>query len=107
MACTSSVGTAIGANCDLVNATVINFNGDDVVELFCNGATVDAIGRVGEAPAAGWGTGAVTTLNHTLRRKCAFTVGDSNRNDVFDPTTEWGGFAVDVFGDLGTYTCAQ
>jgi len=106
VACTASVGTAIGANCDLINASVINFNGDDVVELQCGGVTIDAIGRVGEAPAQGWGTGGVTTLNHTLRRKCAFTIGDNNRTDAFDPTIEWGGFAVDTFGDLGAYTCA-
>ncbi len=111
--CNASANATVLGLCDVTVATspvgqaVINYNGDDVVELFCDGATVDAIGQVGNRGSGGeWGTGLTSTADNTLRRKCAATRGDTINNDVFTPATEWGGFAQDTFADLGTYTCA-
>ncbi|MCE9571630.1 MAG: tandem-95 repeat protein [Deltaproteobacteria bacterium] len=109
--CHASAGTSLAPNCDVLvpasGATAaVNFNGDDVIELFCNGATVDAIGQVGNRGSGGeWGTGLTSTADNTLRRKCSVTRGDTINNDVFAPADQWGGFAIDTFADLGTYTC--
>ncbi|MFO0618230.1 MAG: lamin tail domain-containing protein [Polyangiaceae bacterium] len=88
--------------CDQTSGSV-QHTGNDVVELVCGGVVKDAIGKVGED--AVWGTGAVTTQDATLRRKCSVTVGDTNATDAFDPTAEWDGFPVDTYSDLGKYLC--
>ncbi len=82
------------------------FNGDDAVVLRKGGATgtiVDVIGQVGFDPGTTWGAGLVSTLDHTLRRKGTVEAGDTNPADVFDPSLEWDGFAIDVFDGLGTF----
>ena len=95
---------AILTQADQTSAS-INFNGNDAVVLKKNGTTViDSSGQVGVDPGTEWGTGAVTTLNHTLIRKVTIYQGDANSGDAFDPATEWDGYAVDSFGDLGTHT---
>jgi cysteine-rich repeat protein len=108
--CHTSANATIQAQCDVVTpasggTAVINFNGDDALELFCAGAPVDVFGQIGFDPGAEWGTGLTSTADNTLRRRCGVTVGDSVGGNVFDPSIEWGGFAVDTFGDLGTYGC--
>lgn len=90
------------ASCDQLSGSV-QHTGNDVVELVCGGMIKDVIGKVGED--AVWGTGMVTTMDATLRRKCTVSVGDTNPGDAFDPATQWDGFAVDTFGDLGQYLC--
>jgi len=52
-----------------------------------------------------WGTPPTSTQGATLRRKCTVLAGDTNGNDPFDPATEWNGFPIDTFSDLGNYTC--
>ncbi len=81
------------------------FNGDDAVVLDHDGTAVDVIGQVGFRPDAGyWGSGDITTANHTLRRKATITTGDTNGADAFDPSLEWDGYAQDTFDGLGSHT---
>ena len=90
--------------CDVLDAGAF-FNGDDAIELWCNGATLDVIGQIGLDPGTEWLVGGVGTRDETLRRSCAVTTGDPIGNDVFDPSLEWATFPVDTFGDLGLYVC--
>lgn len=90
--------------CNQLSANLA-FNGDDAVMLICYSATVDNFGKVGTDPGSAWGTGMVSTADHTLRRKCLVSIGDRIGNDAFDPATEWEGFGADSFGDLGIRTC--
>jgi predicted extracellular nuclease len=101
----TAAAAAILAVADLTSGS-INFNGDDAVVLVKSAANtfVDAFGQVGFDPGTNWGTGTTSTLDHTLRRKSSVCAGDTNGSDVFDPSIEWDGFAVDTFGDLGTHT---
>ncbi len=108
------VVTASNAGADLLakgdqNTGTSWFNGDDVVLLIHNGTAIDSIGQLGLAnrPSAGyWGTGDVTTQNHTLRRKPTITSGDPNADDAFDPAVEWDGYPQDTFDGLGSHTVA-
>ncbi len=80
----------------------LTFNGDDAVVLK-NGTTIlDVIGQIGFDPGSCWGSGDITTVNHTLRRKTSVTSGDTDGSDPFDPTIEWDGFAIDDFSDIGS-----
>ena len=96
--------SAILAVADVTNDFVINFNGDDAVILKKNGVIIDVIGKIGEDPGSYWGSGSVTTKDHTLRRKMNVTHGDANGDDAFDPATEWDGYAKDTFDGLGFHT---
>ncbi|MDP1825607.1 MAG: Ig-like domain-containing protein [Archangium sp.] len=104
VACNPSSSAALLATCDVTNSAV-NFNGDDAIELFCNGSTVDAIGQVGFDPGTNWGAGVLRTVDQTLRRKCVISTGDGIANNVFDPAPEWDGFAIDTFAGLGAHSC--
>ncbi|MEZ4398816.1 MAG: Ig-like domain-containing protein [Kofleriaceae bacterium] len=105
--CNPSASAALLARCDVTSGTggVVNWNGDDGVELVCGGVTVDMIGRVPERPVPAWGTGLTSTLDHTLRRRCTVTAGDTVITDPFDPATEWDGLAADTFDNVGSYHC--
>jgi predicted extracellular nuclease len=99
-----SADAAILAVADATNGSVVNFNGDDAVVLR-NGATVaDVIGQVGFDPGSYWGSGDVTTVNHTLRRKETIETGDTDGSDPFDPAVEWDSYAVNTFDGLGTHS---
>jgi len=91
---------------DDTNNAVINFNGDDAVVLRKDAAVIDAIGQVGFDPGAYWGSGAVTTQDHTLRRIDSICSGDNNGTDPFDPALEWDGYAVNTFDGLGVHTAS-
>ncbi len=80
----------------------LGFNGDDVVALRKFTSLVDVIGQIGVQQV--WGSGDTTTQNHTLRRKLEITEGDSNGDDVFDPSIEWDGYAQDIVDGLGSHT---
>ena len=108
--CNASSNAALLPLCDVtvpttpVATAVLSFNGDDAVELICNGVSTDTIGQIGFRPTTEWGTGLTSTADNTLRRKC--TAGaDGNGTNVFDPAVEWDGFATDTFGGLGTRGC--
>jgi hypothetical protein len=83
---------------DLISYS-LNYNGDDAVALEGISVNVDVIGQIGVQQV--WGTGEVTTQNHTLRRKSEITEGDSDGYDVFDPTIEWDGYSQDTVDNLG------
>jgi cysteine-rich repeat protein len=109
--CHASASAAVLSQCDVViptspaNQLVVNYNGDDAVDLVCNTVTVDVIGQIGFRPTNEWGVGLTSTADNTIRRKCGVTSGDPVGNDAFDPGDEWGGFAIDTFAGLGTYQC--
>jgi len=97
----------LGVNADLsTSSNVMDFNGDDAIELYntATGQSVDIIGEIGNDPGSYWGSGDVTTQNHTLRRKPDITSGDTDGSDAFDPATEWDGYAEDNVDDLGQHT---
>jgi hypothetical protein len=83
------------------------FNGNDAVALEKGTALVDVIGQIGFNPGVAWGSGDVSTMDHTLRRRPEVCAGDSNGSDSFGPSVEWGGFATDTFDGLGAHqaTC--
>ena len=89
---------------DLSNSSVINFNGDDALVLKNAGTVIDSFGQVGVDPVPAWGTGDVTTLDHTLIRNSSIISGDTNPTDAFDPATEWTALPKDTFTSLGSHT---
>lgn len=106
--CHGSAGAALQAVCNQPIAAVPNaiaFNGDDAVELFCDGNSIDVIGQIGVDPGTQWGSGATSTLDATLRRNCSVTTGRANGEDPFNPADEWTGFPIDTFGGLGSRGC--
>lgn len=90
--------------CDVLDAGAF-FNGDDAIELWCNGATLDVIGQLGLDPGTAWAAGGVSTADHTLRRSCSVTAGDPDGTDAFDPSLEWTAFPQDTLTDLGQHVC--
>lgn len=87
-----------GANATLKEkgtvGAAVNFNGDDVLLLKNDTATIDAFGQIGQQ--VKWGE------NVTLRRKSTVTAGDTNPNDPFMPANEWDSFPIDTFDGLGS-----
>jgi len=96
----SSADLGITAVADQLSGS-LNFNGDDAVALIYNGLIIDSIGQIGVDPGSAWGSGALSTQNHTLSRQSSIVEGDANPSDVFDPGLQWLGFDVDVFSNLG------
>lgn len=86
--------------CDQTDSN-INFNGDDAVELRCNGTTRDVIGQIGTDPGSAWTGNGVSTQNATLCRKSNVSSGDTNGSDAFDPSVQWVGLPINTFGGLG------
>ncbi|HEV8550349.1 MAG TPA: lamin tail domain-containing protein, partial [Polyangiaceae bacterium] len=95
---------AIGTSCNQLGAA-FDLSGDDAVALRCDAQTLDVIGRIGTDPGTQWGNGTVSTRNHTLRRLCSVTHGDSDGTNAFAPANEWAGYAADVVNGLGSSTC--
>tara|TARA_B100000683_G_scaffold277316_1_gene335143 strand:+ start:1231 stop:1488 length:258 start_codon:yes stop_codon:yes gene_type:complete len=85
----------------------MNFNGDDALELYCDSATMDVIGRIGIDPGTEWYNSGVGTQNETLRRKCSVTSGDSNGADSFDPSIGWDSYAQDTYTGLGSHSTCE
>jgi uncharacterized repeat protein (TIGR01451 family) len=97
----ASAGAAILAEADQTSSSVVNFNGDDAVALFRDGAIVDVIGQIGTDPGSEWGSGNTSTQDNTLVRQSSVMSGDSDGSDAFDPSVEWDGYAQDTFAHLG------
>lgn len=96
--------SASAALLSLANATSgsLTFNGNDAVALLQGSTPIDVIGQIGNDPGSnGWGSGATTTTDHSLRRLANITSGDPVGSDAFDPTQQWVGFARDTFDGLG------
>ena len=81
----------------------INFNGNDAVALAKGEEIIDVIGQIGFDPGEEWGTGDISTMDNTIRRKFSVTIGDSDGSDSFDPSIEWIGFPIDTFDGLGNH----
>ena len=99
----NDAGSAILTETDQTSTSNF-FNGDDAVALLKNGVIIDVIGQMGFDPGYYWGSGDVSTQNHTLRRKETIDTGDANGGDAFDPALEWDGYAEDTFDGLGSHT---
>jgi len=76
-------------------SSVVNFNGDDYLELTKSGSVIDTIGTFGIR--TNWGK------DVTLVRKPEIIIGDSNRNDVFEVANEWLVKAKDDFSFIGAH----
>jgi subtilisin-like proprotein convertase family protein len=100
--CHSSAQAELLALCDQAVSN-LNFNGDDAIELVCNGSVLDVFGTIGQDPGSAWGSGDVTTQDHSLRRKCSIMEGDPDGTDSFDPVTEWDALPVNTFDGLGQH----
>src|SRR5690606_2775101 len=73
------------SSCD-TQTSALNHNGNDAYELVCGNVAQDVFGQIGYDPQTAWtdGSGSVTTLDMTLRRKCSVVSGDPNGSDAFD-----------------------
>lgn len=98
----STTGAISTVTAQLSNINV-NFNGDDAIVLKKGTTVVDSFGQVGTDPGSAWTSGAVTTVDKTLRRKSTITQGDVISNDAFNPATEWDVFPVDTLDGLGSH----
>jgi len=101
--CTSTLKTQLGAVCGQVGN--LTFNGNDAVAISCDGKILDVIGQIGLDPGVAWGSGNITTADHTLRRKCNITAGDPDGLNAFDPSGEWQALPADTFSGLGARGC--
>ena len=95
---------ALLAVADATSSSVINFNGNDAIVLMNGVSVVDAIGQMGVNPGDYWGSGEVTTKDHTLRRKPDVCSGDPVASDAFDPAPEWDSFPVNTFDGFGSHS---
>jgi uncharacterized protein len=100
---TNAAATApeILAQADQTTTQTNWYNGNDTVVLRKGTTVVDSLGQIASNPAVEWGTGLTSTMDNTLRRKAAIEAGDTNPDDVFDPSVEWDGFANNTFDGLG------
>ena len=104
----NSQASAIILNQTDVTASVVNFNGNDALELLHNGIVIDVIGNVGENPTDEiWVVGTGSTAEHTLVRKIDVTQGT---NSWALSANQWNVFPQDYFTSLGNHTtfpCVQ
>jgi predicted extracellular nuclease len=87
----------------LLAGNVINFNGDDALVLERDGAVVDQFGQVGFDPGTAWVSGALSTLDRTLRRKAGLTRGSvpPAAPAAWDLSLEWDVLPVNTVDGLG------
>jgi hypothetical protein len=101
----SSASVYLGA---ATSASACGYNGDDAILLLNNvtGDTLDIIGRIGEDPGAAWGTGVLTTAEHSLVRNASITGGVTSNPASGFPTlsSDWSSFAQDNVSNLGSHT---
>ncbi|MGI5863171.1 MAG: DUF4215 domain-containing protein [Myxococcales bacterium] len=103
--CHSSIADASACD-DLSGAQVLQFNGDDALELVCGDVVLDVIGQVGTDPGTAWTANGVSTANQSLRRKCGIATGDADGSDGFDPSAEWVSYPQDTLDGLGSHQVA-
>lgn len=77
------------SRCDATSGA-LNHNGNDVLVLVCEGATIDSFGQIGhEDP---WiGENGISSADHTLTRKCEITTGRTDPHAPFVIQAEWEG----------------
>lgn len=88
----------------LMSGGVINYNGDDALTLEANGVVVDQFGQVGFDPGTAWISGALTTLDRTLRRKPGIVRGSvpPAAPGLWDLALEWYVLPQNTVNGLGT-----
>lgn len=88
----------------LLNGSVVNFNGDDALVLERDGAVVDQFGQVGFDPGTAWVSGALSTLDRTLRRKAGVARGSvpPAAPGTWDLSLEWDVLPINTVDGLGT-----
>ena len=91
-----SAATAIKAQGNLRNDSVINFNGDDALVLEKSGAAIDSVGQTGAR--------VNNIADVTLVRNADVTSGDRVINDAFNPSAQWTAYPSDTFSKLGAHT---
>ncbi|MEA3370714.1 MAG: ExeM/NucH family extracellular endonuclease [Campylobacterota bacterium] len=96
-----SASDAIKIVTDL-EASVINFNGDDTILLLKDGSVVDSIGQLNVDPGTQFGNSTVGTKDQTLVRNSGYC-GRVDASSNFDPSLEWLSFAKDTFSELGSH----
>ncbi len=101
--CHPSIAAGALPACQRTSSAVINFNGDDALTLERDGVVVDQFGQVGFDPGAAWISGAVSTVDRTLRRKPAVTRGSvpAGAPAVWDVAAEWDSFPNNTLDGLG------
>ncbi|WP_191861095.1 lamin tail domain-containing protein, partial [Hanstruepera ponticola] len=93
-----------------MNATAVNWNGDDTVVLWkkSTNTAVDIFGKIGEDPGSQWSVAGNTTQNQTLRRNSSVTQGNIDDVSGFPSLgTEWTGLAQDDVTGLGTHSMSS
>ncbi|MEZ4374252.1 MAG: lamin tail domain-containing protein [Polyangiaceae bacterium] len=102
-----NAGMTVTSACDQTTSgtsTGISHNGNEVYVLVCLGVIEDSIGQIGSNISSKWGTDPISTLDHTLRRQCSVTMGDTDPYDVYDPAADsWDGYDKDDLTDLGMH----
>lgn len=98
----SSAVSTILAQADQTNGSGW-YNGDDAVVLRKGNVVIDSIGQVGFDPGTEWGTSLTSTADNSLSRKSSILSGDTNSADLFDPSQEWNGYALNTFSGLGSH----
>ncbi len=84
-------------------SNVAFFNGNDSVGLKKDNDLIDLIGIIGAEPGP-WGSGELTTIDHTLRRLESVTSGDPDGfDDPLDLSAQWAGFEQDNFDGVGAH----
>ena len=104
--CNNQIDDSVGDRCDVFTGS-LSFNGDDRVQIGCNGSAIDIIGQVGVDPGQQWGVGNQGTRDATMRRNCDVEEGYKVALGPFDPTIEWTHFPRDTFDGLGTHCVAD
>lgn len=98
--CNTQIADA--SKCDRTDAFV-SHNGNEAYSLVCSGVVEDTFGQTGAGSPPRWGSGTTSSEDHTLRRKCSVTQGDTDLSDAFDPVNQWDGFPKDDFTGLGAH----
>ncbi|MCR9155118.1 MAG: lamin tail domain-containing protein [Croceimicrobium sp.] len=93
------------ADTSLSFPSVAHFNGDDALFLLdtVSGDTLDIIGVVGVDPGTNWPVGSGSTLNHTLIRDTAISMGEK---DWSIASGQWDVQPNNTFTFLGAHTSA-
>ncbi|MBU1412431.1 hypothetical protein KKC22_13040, partial [Myxococcota bacterium] len=95
VACHTTVDPAISAVCDLASG-IINWSGNDVIELECGGVKLDIMGQYGTL--YNWG------VTYTFVRDCYEVHGDADGTDLFEPLLYWDTYPENTFTQLGWHT---
>jgi len=98
-------------NCDQTTGS-LTFNGDDRLDLVCDGVVLDRFGDIEVDPGSSWPAattvcaGSLSTANIAIARNCSVTAGYTAAAG-FCPADEWAQSGTDTidFSGFGSYTC--